>query len=110
MLIKHLLTDQPDDPHLPSQARRQWLTRMAKAGAGTVILSLVGPQIARGANIVGRWGGTNIVGRWHWRSNTTGCWRGANKKNPGRRTAVRRAGAVPAAPAEKGFAGANRRI
>ncbi|CAJ0722484.1 MULTISPECIES: N-acetylmuramoyl-L-alanine amidase [Ralstonia] len=52
MLIKHLLTDQPDDPHLPSQARRQWLTRMAKAGAGTVILSLVGPQIARGANIV----------------------------------------------------------
>lgn len=52
MLIKHLPTDQPDDPHLPSQARRQWLTRMAKAGAGTVILSLVGPQIARGANIV----------------------------------------------------------
>ncbi|MCT7294815.1 N-acetylmuramoyl-L-alanine amidase [Ralstonia sp. CHL-2022] len=52
MLIKHLPTDQPDDPNLPSQARRQWLTRMAKAGAGTVILSLVGPQIARGANIV----------------------------------------------------------
>ncbi|SFP73387.1 N-acetylmuramoyl-L-alanine amidase [Ralstonia sp. NFACC01] len=52
MLIKHLPTDQPDDPSLPSQARRQWLTRMAKAGAGTVILSLVGPQIARGANIV----------------------------------------------------------
>ncbi|CAJ0711984.1 N-acetylmuramoyl-L-alanine amidase AmiC [Ralstonia edaphis] len=52
MLIKHLPTDQPDDPTLPSQARRQWLTRMAKAGAGTVILSLVGPQIARGANIV----------------------------------------------------------
>ncbi|CAJ0800541.1 N-acetylmuramoyl-L-alanine amidase AmiC [Ralstonia psammae] len=52
MLIKHLPTDHPDDPHLPSQARRQWLTRMAKAGAGTVILSLVGPQIARGANIV----------------------------------------------------------
>lgn len=52
MLIKHLPTDQPDDPALPSQARRQWLTRIAKAGAGTVILSLVGPQIARGANIV----------------------------------------------------------
>ncbi|MEW6319004.1 MAG: AMIN domain-containing protein, partial [Pseudomonadota bacterium] len=52
MLIKHLPTDHPDDPNLPSQARRQWLTRMAKAGAGTVILSLVGPQIARGANIV----------------------------------------------------------
>ncbi|CAJ0795469.1 N-acetylmuramoyl-L-alanine amidase [Ralstonia holmesii] len=52
MLIKHLPTDQPDDPNLPSQARRQWLTRMAKASAGTVILSLVGPQIARGANIV----------------------------------------------------------
>lgn len=52
MLIKHLPTDQPDDPNLPSQARRQWLTRMARAGAGTVILSLVGPQIARGANIV----------------------------------------------------------
>ncbi|ANA32772.1 N-acetylmuramoyl-L-alanine amidase AmiC [Ralstonia mannitolilytica] len=52
MLIKHLPTDQPDDPHLPSQARRQWLARMAKAGAGTVILSLAGTQIARGANIV----------------------------------------------------------
>ncbi|MCO5399953.1 N-acetylmuramoyl-L-alanine amidase [Ralstonia soli] len=52
MLIKHLPTDQPDDPALPSQARRQWLARMARAGAGTVILSLVGPQIARGANIV----------------------------------------------------------
>ncbi len=52
MLIKHLPTDQPDDPTLPSQARRQWLTRLAKAGAGTVILSLAGPQIARGANIV----------------------------------------------------------
>ncbi|MGN8061403.1 N-acetylmuramoyl-L-alanine amidase [Ralstonia sp. 22111] len=52
MLIKHLPTDQPDYPNLPSQARRQWLTRMAKAGAGTVILGLVGPQIARGANIV----------------------------------------------------------
>ncbi|WP_394474952.1 N-acetylmuramoyl-L-alanine amidase [Ralstonia mannitolilytica] len=52
MLIKHLPTDQPDDPHLPSQARRQWLARMAKAGAGTIILSLAGTQIARGANIV----------------------------------------------------------
>ena len=52
MLIKHLPTDQPDDPTLPSQARRQWLTRIAKAGAGTVILSLAGTQIARGANIV----------------------------------------------------------
>ncbi|WP_296229321.1 N-acetylmuramoyl-L-alanine amidase [Ralstonia sp. UBA689] len=52
MLIKHLPTDQPDDPTLPSHARRQWLARMAKAGAGTVILSLAGPQIARGANIV----------------------------------------------------------
>jgi N-acetylmuramoyl-L-alanine amidase len=52
MLIKHLPTDQPDDPHLPSQARRQWLARMAKAGAGIVILSLAGTQIARGANIV----------------------------------------------------------
>lgn len=52
MLIKHLPTDQPDDPRLPSQARRQWLARMAKAGAGTVILSLAGTQIARGANIV----------------------------------------------------------
>jgi N-acetylmuramoyl-L-alanine amidase len=52
MLIKHLPTDQPDDPTLPSQARRQWLTRVARAGAGTVILSLAGPQIARGANIV----------------------------------------------------------
>ena len=52
MLIKHLPTDQPDDPILPSQARRQWLTRIAKAGAGTVILSLAGTQIARGANIV----------------------------------------------------------
>lgn len=52
MLIKHLPTDQPDDPTLPSQARRQWLTRMAKAGAGTIILSLAGTQIARGANIV----------------------------------------------------------
>ncbi|WP_426394681.1 N-acetylmuramoyl-L-alanine amidase [Ralstonia sp. R-29] len=52
MLIKHLPTDQPDDPNLPSQARRQWLARMAKAGAGTVILSLAGPQLARGANIV----------------------------------------------------------
>ena len=52
MLIKHLPTDQPDDPNLPSQARRQWLARMAKAGAGTVILSLAGTQLARGANIV----------------------------------------------------------
>ncbi|AGH84998.1 N-acetylmuramoyl-L-alanine amidase [Ralstonia nicotianae] len=52
MLIKHLPTDQPDDSHLPSQARRQWLSRMARAGAGTVVLSLAGPQIAFGANIV----------------------------------------------------------
>jgi N-acetylmuramoyl-L-alanine amidase len=52
MLIKHLPTDQPDDSHLPSQSRRQWLARMAKAGAGTVVLSLAGTQIARGANIV----------------------------------------------------------
>jgi len=52
MLIKRLPTDQPDDPNLPNQARRQWLARMAKAGAGTVILSLAGTQIARGANIV----------------------------------------------------------
>ncbi|XHO05701.1 hypothetical protein ACEQUB_02605 [Ralstonia syzygii] len=52
MLIKHLPTDQPDDSHLPSQARRQWLSRLARAGAGTVILSLAGPQIVFGANIV----------------------------------------------------------
>ena len=41
MLIKHLPTDHPDDPNLPSQARRQWLTRMAKAGVWNRALEAV---------------------------------------------------------------------
>ncbi|MDF3836100.1 N-acetylmuramoyl-L-alanine amidase [Cupriavidus basilensis] len=49
MLIKRLATDRPDQIQL---ARRKWLGQCLKAGAGTVVLTLAGPQIAFGAGIV----------------------------------------------------------
>lgn len=49
MLIKRLATDRPDDILL---ARRKWLAQCLKASAGTVVLTLAGPQIAFGAGIV----------------------------------------------------------
>lgn len=49
MLIKRLATDRPDSLHL---ARRRWMAQCLKAGAGTVVLTLAGPQIAAGADIV----------------------------------------------------------
>ncbi|KDP88726.1 N-acetylmuramoyl-L-alanine amidase [Cupriavidus basilensis] len=49
MLIKRIATDRPDDIQLP---RRQWLAQCLKASAGTVVLTLAGPQIAFGAGIV----------------------------------------------------------
>ncbi|MCG5263268.1 AMIN domain-containing protein [Cupriavidus gilardii] len=49
MLIKRLATDRPDELLL---ARRKWLAQCLKAGAGTVVLTLAGPQIAAGAGIV----------------------------------------------------------
>ncbi|NUA29214.1 N-acetylmuramoyl-L-alanine amidase [Cupriavidus basilensis] len=49
MLIKRLATDRPDDIQL---ARRKWLAQCLKAGAGSVVLTLAGPQIAFGAGIV----------------------------------------------------------
>ncbi|EHP42932.1 N-acetylmuramoyl-L-alanine amidase [Cupriavidus basilensis OR16] len=49
MLIKRLATDRPDDIQL---ARRKWLAQCLKASAGTVVLTLAGPQIAFGAGIV----------------------------------------------------------
>ncbi|WP_420998421.1 N-acetylmuramoyl-L-alanine amidase [Cupriavidus sp. 30B13] len=49
MLIKRLATDRPDELLL---ARRKWLAQCLKAGAGTVVLTLAGPQIAFGAGIV----------------------------------------------------------
>ena len=52
MLIKRLATDRPDSPDGLLQARRKWMAQALKAGAGTVVLSLAGPQIAFGAGIV----------------------------------------------------------
>lgn len=52
MLIKRLVTDRPDGPDGLLQARRKWMAQALKAGAGTVVLSLAGPQIAFGAGIV----------------------------------------------------------
>ncbi|MGO4279324.1 N-acetylmuramoyl-L-alanine amidase [Cupriavidus sp. OV038] len=52
MLIKRLATDRPDGPDGLLQARRKWMAQAARLGAGTVVLTLVGPQIARGAGIV----------------------------------------------------------
>ncbi|WP_066739384.1 N-acetylmuramoyl-L-alanine amidase [Cupriavidus sp. D384] len=52
MLIKRLATDRPDGPDGLLQARRKWMAQALKAGAGTVVLSLAGPQIAFGAGIV----------------------------------------------------------
>ncbi|MCY0857888.1 N-acetylmuramoyl-L-alanine amidase [Cupriavidus sp. D39] len=49
MLIKRLATDRPDDIQL---ARRKWLAQCLKASAGSVVLTLAGPQIAFGAGIV----------------------------------------------------------
>ncbi|XQU69890.1 hypothetical protein OJJOAM_002621 [Cupriavidus sp. H18C1] len=49
MLIKRLATDRPDELLL---ARRKWLAQCLKAGVGTVVLTLAGPQIAAGAGIV----------------------------------------------------------
>ncbi|QWE94913.1 N-acetylmuramoyl-L-alanine amidase [Cupriavidus sp. EM10] len=52
MLIKRLATDRPDGPDGLLLARRKWMAQALKAGAGTVVLSLAGPQIAFGAGIV----------------------------------------------------------
>ncbi|TWG86290.1 N-acetylmuramoyl-L-alanine amidase [Cupriavidus gilardii J11] len=49
MLIKRLATDRPDELH---HARRKWMAQCLKAGAGTVVLTLAGPQLAFGAGIV----------------------------------------------------------
>lgn len=49
MLIKRIDTDRPDERML---ARRKWMAQCLKAGAGTVVLTLAGPQIARGAGII----------------------------------------------------------
>jgi len=52
MLIKRLATDRPDGPDGLLLARRKWMAQCLKASAGTVVLTLAGPQIARGAGIV----------------------------------------------------------
>ncbi|RZT43017.1 N-acetylmuramoyl-L-alanine amidase [Cupriavidus agavae] len=52
MLIKRLPTDRPDGPDGLLQARRKWMAQALKVSAGTVVLTLAGPQIARGAGIV----------------------------------------------------------
>lgn len=52
MLIKRLATDRPDGPDGLLQARRKWMAQALKLGAGTVVLTLAGPQIASGAGIV----------------------------------------------------------
>lgn len=52
MLIKRLATDRPDGPDGLLQARRKWMAQALKVSAGTVVLSLAGPQIAFGAGIV----------------------------------------------------------
>ncbi|SDC48172.1 N-acetylmuramoyl-L-alanine amidase [Cupriavidus sp. YR651] len=52
MLIKRLATDRPDGPDGLLQARRKWMAQALKLGAGTVVLTLAGPQIAAGAGIV----------------------------------------------------------
>lgn len=52
MLIKRLATDRPDGPDGLLQARRKWMAQALKLGAGTAVLTLVGPQIAFGAGIV----------------------------------------------------------
>ncbi|AOY91632.1 N-acetylmuramoyl-L-alanine amidase [Cupriavidus sp. USMAA2-4] len=52
MLIKRLATDRPDGPDGLLPARRKWMAQCLKAGAGTVVLTLAGTQIARGAGIV----------------------------------------------------------
>jgi N-acetylmuramoyl-L-alanine amidase len=52
MLIKRLATDRPDAPDGVLQARRKWMTQALAMSAGTVVLTLAGPQIAFGAGIV----------------------------------------------------------
>jgi len=52
MLIKRIATDRPDGPNSVLPARRKWMAQALKLGAGTVVLTLAGPQIAFGAGIV----------------------------------------------------------
>ena len=52
MLIKRLATDRPDGPDGLLKARRKWMAQALKASAGTVVLTIAGPQIAFGAGIV----------------------------------------------------------
>ncbi|CAG9169758.1 N-acetylmuramoyl-L-alanine amidase [Cupriavidus pampae] len=58
MLIKRIATDRPDISTAPNAsngvltARRKWMAQCLKLGAGSVVLTLAGPQIAFGANIV----------------------------------------------------------
>lgn len=55
MLIKRLATDRPDEQRHSQRklaARRKWMAQCLKAGAGTVVLTLAGPQLAAGAGIV----------------------------------------------------------
>lgn len=58
MLIKRIATDRPDNSTAPNAsngvltARRKWMAQCLKFGAGSVVLTLAGPQIAFGANIV----------------------------------------------------------
>ena len=52
MLIKRLATDRPDGPDGLMQARRKWMAQALKLSAGTVVLTIAGPQIAFGAGIV----------------------------------------------------------
>ncbi|WP_354681053.1 N-acetylmuramoyl-L-alanine amidase [Cupriavidus plantarum] len=55
MLIKRIATDRPDVSNAPDgvmTARRKWMAQCLKFGAGTAVLTLAGPQIAFGANIV----------------------------------------------------------
>ena len=52
MLLKRLATDRPDGPDGLLQARRKWMAQALKYSAGSVVLTLAGPQIAFGAGIV----------------------------------------------------------
>ncbi|ABF07412.1 N-acetylmuramoyl-L-alanine amidase [Cupriavidus metallidurans] len=52
MLIKRLATDRPDGPDGLLKARRKWMAQALKVSAGTVVLTIAGPQIAFGAGIV----------------------------------------------------------
>lgn len=52
MLIKRLATDRPDGPDGLLKARRKWMAQCLKYSAGSVVLTLAGPQIVFGAGIV----------------------------------------------------------